>query len=305
MLNSIIFETYKGGYGYESEDYEAVRRFLQRINREIPVTTNFLWGRWEWMHALPHMDKERTNTIGIWKLAEKIIGLATYEDDVGEVFLLFDPMVQAAYQLRKMMVQHVKENMRVHGDVPKIMIADTDASLQEIAKQAGFVATTKKQHVAAIAIDETEEVLLPEGFLLQTLAEECDLAKWNALLYRGFNNGQIPPQHDTILAERKRSIYTPNADLSLDTLVIAPNGTYAAFCGIWYEPGEQVALIEPVCTDPLYRQLGCGKAAVLSAIKRAGEKGAQYGYVGSAQPFYYKIGFAPVYSETFWEYEEK
>jgi len=69
---------------------------------------------------------------------------------------------------------------------------------------------------------------------------------------------------------------------------------------MWYDSDTNYALVEPVATDPQYRMMGLGKAAVLEAVLRCGKLGAKKAYVGSLQQFYYNIGFYPVSTETFW-----
>ncbi len=70
---------------------------------------------------------------------------------------------------------------------------------------------------------------------------------------------------------------------------------------MWYDSETEYALVEPVATDPDFRMLGLGKAAVLEGIRRCGQLGAKQAYVGSSQQFYYQIGFRPVPTSTFWE----
>lgn len=43
--------------------------------------------------------------------------------------------------------------------------------------------------------------------------------------------------------------------------------------------------VEPVATDPDYRRMDLGKAAVLEGIRRCGELGAEVAYVGSVKDF--------------------
>jgi len=70
---------------------------------------------------------------------------------------------------------------------------------------------------------------------------------------------------------------------------------------MWYRPGDFYCYVEPVATDPDYRKIGLGKAAVLEAARRCGKLGAKQAVVGSNQQFYYNIGFYPVYTMTYWE----
>ena len=58
--------------------------------------------------------------------------------------------------------------------------------------------------------------------------------------------------------------------------------------------------IEPVATDPRYRRLGLGKAAVLEGLRRCGALGARVAYVGSDPLFYQALGFKQVYNSECW-----
>jgi predicted N-acetyltransferase YhbS len=51
----------------------------------------------------------------------------------------------------------------------------------------------------------------------------------------------------------------------------------------------------PVATDPQYRRMGLGRAAVLEGVRRCAALGARRAYVGSDQAFYQALGFRKVY----------
>jgi predicted N-acetyltransferase YhbS len=93
---------------------------------------------------------------------------------------------------------------------------------------------------------------------------------------------------------------TPNARRDLKIAVEAPDGSFVAFCGMFYEPTHCYALVEPVATDPDYRRRGLGKAAVLEGIRRCGALGATVAYVGSDQAFYLALGFNITYTTECW-----
>lgn len=78
------------------------------------------------------------------------------------------------------------------------------------------------------------------------------------------------------------------------------HGELAAFCGMFYEPTHRYAYVEPVATDPAYRRMGLGKAAVLEGIRRCAELGAQTAYVGSVLEFYLALGFKKIYTSECW-----
>jgi len=93
---------------------------------------------------------------------------------------------------------------------------------------------------------------------------------------------------------------TPNYRKDLNIVVHAPDGSFAAYCGMWYEATNSFVYVEPVRTDPDYRGMGLGTAAVLEGIGRCGEEGATVAYVGSDQPFYLEMGFEKLFDIPLW-----
>jgi len=102
------------------------------------------------------------------------------------------------------------------------------------------------------------------------------------------------------LESRRRMFETPKARLDLKIAVAAPSGDFVAFCGMFHEPAGRFAYVEPVATDPDYRRMGLGKAAVLEGIRRCGTLGATKAFVGNDLPIYRAIGFKEVYNSECW-----
>jgi len=91
--------------------------------------------------------------------------------------------------------------------------------------------------------------------------------------------------------DRVRAQDTPGFREDLTIVAVAPNEDYVAFAGVWVVPENGIAYVEPVATDPLYRRLGLGRAAVVEALRRARDAGARTAWVGSDQEFYRSFGF--------------
>jgi len=89
-------------------------------------------------------------------------------------------------------------------------------------------------------------------------------------------------------------------NLDVKIAVVAPGGDWVSYCGMWQDAASRSALVEPVATDPAYRKMGLGKAAVLEGVRRCGLLGAKRAFVGSSQQFYYSIGFRPCATSTWW-----
>jgi predicted N-acetyltransferase YhbS len=133
------------------------------------------------------------------------------------------------------------------------------------------------------------------------LADENNLPKVHRVLWRGFDHGAEPP--DEGLDERRFMQSAPNFDPGLNIVVEAPDGNFVSYCGMWYEPVNRIAYVEPVATDPDYRRMGLGRASVLEGVRRCGMRGATVAYVGTATPFYQSLGFRQVYQCSTWRRE--
>jgi predicted N-acetyltransferase YhbS len=144
-------------------------------------------------------------------------------------------------------------------------------------------------------------ISLPDGFRLKSLADDNDLRKVHRLFWRGFGHGDEPP--DDGIKNRRFMQSAPNFRKDLNIVVEAPDGNFVSYCGMWYEPVNRIAYVEPVATDPDYRRKGLGRAAVLEGVRRCGDLGATVAYVGTAKPFYLSFGFRPIYTCSVWRRE--
>jgi ribosomal protein S18 acetylase RimI-like enzyme len=280
-----------------TKDYHRVRDFFIKLGY-----AEFTYARWDWMTTHGYLDKSAVSKIGIWENNEGVVGIATFDCQLGQAFCLALPEY---IHLKKDMLLYAKDNLSKNGKFG-VIIPDTDYDFQDIAAQLDFVATKNKESDAIFYLDKTSTTYkLPKGFYVTSMQETLDLYQYGRVLWRGFNhelNGE-GEYHFTKQEEQdiEAQMIRPNVDLSLKVAIVGPNGNFVAYCGMWYDPLAGYAVIEPVATDPDYRRMGLGKASVLEGIRRVGELGARKAVVGSSQQFYYSIGMRPFYSATIWE----
>jgi len=280
-----------------SQDYLKVRKFLQRINHDQLTTPNFTWSRWEWMICHAALDATSLTKIGLWEENGNLVAIATYESSLGEAFFLIDPPYRF---LLNEMIDYAKINLKSDNGI-SLIIADGDRDFQRLAASKGFLPTTKGEHIAAIDITTSLHYELPEGFRIISQAESWDWFQYNRVMWRGFNHEGVAPDNEKDISTRKQMLSSPMINPELVLAVVAPNGNYVSHCGMWYCTGESYAHVEPVATDPDFRKMGLGKAIVLEAVMRCGNLGAKQALVGSAQQFYYSIGFHPIHRESWWK----
>lgn len=279
-------------------DFLRVHDFLVRINEESTASPNFPWGRWQWMFSLPYLDTTALDRIGIWEEDGEIVALATYESELGNAWFCIDPFHRS---LIPEMIEHAKHCLRNAEGSVSILIPDGDDEFQSHARSAGMRPTQGTECLSRVDSPADLHWSLPPGFRLTDLASECDIPRFDRCLWRGFDHPGEPAADEKTLEERVISLSGPHLNLAHCKVVVAPNGDYASYCGMWHLLGTRDALVEPVCTDPAYRNLGLGRAAVLAGVASTFAAGATRAWVGSSQQFYYNIGFNPVRIERWWE----
>lgn len=291
----INFRNYTNHAGI-TDDYHKVREFFIRLGY-----AEFTYARWDWMTTHGSLDKSSVGRIGLWEFENSIVGVATFDTKLGCAFCLALPEFAS---LKKEMLLYSMENLSKNNEFG-VIIADSDTKFQDLSAQMGFVATKEKEYDAIFYHDKAStEYQLPEGFRITSMKENCDLYQYRRILWKGFNhelNGEgefFFSKEDEL--EAKEEMLRPNVDLNLKIAVMAPDGNFASYCGMWFDPKAGYAVIEPVATDPAYRKMGLGKAAVLEGIRRVGLLGAKRSLVGSSQQFYYNIGLRPYATSTVW-----
>ncbi len=288
----MTFRNFSGGYGV-SEDYLRLHDFLAEIRNET-----FTYARLDWMitHA-PYLQIDFLPRIGLWEEDGRMVAAALFDTSLDDVFLLTRPGYAHLYPE---MIAYAKTHM-VNEENPsfRLFIDDGDDALQRAALAQGFHATEYRDFVARHDLsDDQLAYTLPEGYTIVSLQEEPEFEKYLTGLSRGFDDEEPVTAEDVATAQA--AFHRVHVNLDLKVSVKAPDGSYVAHCGMWYDPAAGFALVEPVATVPAFRRMGLGKAAVLEGLRRVKALGAQHALVGSGQQFYYAIGFRPVHTGSSW-----
>lgn len=293
---SVQFRHYRG-----VADYQLIDDFLIRHYQPGNQDGNWIEPAWEYMHGHSWLDKPSLEKIGIWEAGEKIVSVVHYESRLGEVFFQFHPEYR---HLRQEMLVYAEQHLYGTAEdgrrFVQAFVNDDDQAFIALVQARGYEKDEANARPVCqfLIADPFPAISLPEGFRVKSLAEDCDWVKIHRVLWRGFDHPGEPPAED--LDARKRMQDVPNFNPDLKIVVQAPNGSFASFCGMWYVPACKYAYVEPVATDPDYRRMGLGKAAVLEGIRRCKALGANVAYVGSDEAFYQAIGFQKVYLSECW-----
>ena len=286
---------------YESPtDYAKISKFLIDNFQPGNKDGNWLEPAWEYMHGHPALQPEHLDKIGIWEEGGEIVAVVNYEEGLGDAFF---QIKQGYHYLRSEMLDYAEVNLKTLEGRLNAYVNNTDTEFTSLVKTREYIHQPRSDRpMSRFDIPVPfPEITLPEGFRLLSLVEEPDWAKVHKVMWRGFNHGDNPDMHFDELEMRRKMFDTITARRDLKVVVSAPNGEFVSICGMFYQPQGKFGYVEPVATDPDYRRMGLGKAAVLEGIRRCVESGAREAFVGSDQLFYLALGFEVRYVSQCWQ----
>ncbi len=282
-------------------DFPAISEFLYSLYRPNNRDGNWLQPIWEYAYTHAWFDDKSVSQIGIWEDAGTTMGVVLYESRLGEAFFQIHP----AYEhLKPEMLIYAEQHLTGKTDngqrYLKAYVNDFDTSFERIVRSRGYAKKPDSHRPMSqfVIPDHFSPTRLPSGFRIKSLADDNDLVKLDRVLWRGFNHPGEPP--DDSLRGRKRMQSGPHFRKALAMVIEAPNREFVAFGGLWFDPVNKIGYVEPVATDPDYRRMGLGTAAVLEGIRRCGELGATVTYVGTDKPFYLAMGFKKLFTLNCW-----
>ena len=283
-------------------DYARIDRFLIDTYRPGETFSNWLQPRWEYMHHHPFILGKPLDSCGVAEDGGEIVGIVHFEHTPAFLYLQAHPdRDDAKLALMEHAVACLGGHSKTFGrKILGVFIHESDTALQEIAADHGLVmeADHAEEHSRLDLSTPLQSAPIPAGFTIQSLADENDLRKVNAVLWRGFGHPDPPPADEVIGRVFAQS--APNYRKDLTIVAVALDGQYVSFSGMWVVPDNRVAYVEPVATDPDFRRAGLGKAVVLEAVRRAAAEGSDVAWVGSGQEFYRAIGFRTVFKSDLW-----
>lgn len=186
-------------------------------------------------------------------------------------------------------------------DEPRARIAvayEDDAETRAALEGRGFVLPDWAIHLNARDLEELPAAApLPEGFRCRTV-EPDDFSERVAIHREVWAPSRIT---DASFASVQAS-WPYRA--SLDCVVEAPDGRFAAYVLAWPDDENGVGLFEPVGTREEFRRRGLGAAVCTFALRRLYEEGLRQAVVGCANEaacsLYESVGFRRVGTLVFY-----
>lgn len=162
---------------------------------------------------------------------------------------------------------------------------------------------------AATALDLRMRVLshaLPaapvaEGYRVRSLAGEDEIAARVEVHRDAFAPSRMTTRRYEVLS--RMPIYRRDLDL----VAVAPDGSFAAFCIVWYDEELQIGVFEPVGCHSAHRRRGLASTVMVEGMRRLIELGARTAHVTSlagnrpAEDLYESLGFRVLDRNERWD----
>jgi ribosomal protein S18 acetylase RimI-like enzyme len=185
--------------------------------------------------------------------------------------------------------RHLLDEILAEPDARQAWAFEDDAELRATLARHGFEKPGEVTHFLVRDLDTAPELPeLPEGFRYRTV-EDADLPE------------RVAIHRDVWAPSRVTEESYANVRASwpyrttLDCLVEAPDGRFAAYALLWPDDENSVGELEPVGVREEFRRRGLGAAVCTFALRRWHEEGGRQAIVyclsGEAKALYESIGF--------------
>ncbi|MCL1801310.1 MAG: GNAT family N-acetyltransferase [Promicromonosporaceae bacterium] len=281
-------------------EFGAVYDFLDRQYDPVHLNGYLLPEFWEYAHYHNYFDYHHSHRMGIWRDETEIVGLSVYEMELGHAFI----SAAAGYEwLWPELLDWAEREISVSTDdddgKKKLQVWTTNMEItkRKFLESRGYGCVYREPVKIYRYPPELPQRLLPAGFHLIT-GDQVDRVKLSECYWRGFNHeGPLPAKEADSSA---KYLTAPHARNELTTVVVAPNGEYAAALGMWVNQEHHYAYLEPLATVPEYRQKGLAAAALMDAMLRTQPLGATECF-GGGNEFYTRLGFEHTCDRELWE----
>ncbi len=170
---------------------------------------------------------------------------------------------------------------------------EADEPATQVHRDAGFEPDdgTVLQHLVRTLVGPVPGPIVPADYTIRSMAGPEDVDARVEVHRAAFAPSRVTARsYAAVMA-------SPGYRPDLDVVVVAPDGTFAAFALCWYDAASGGADLEPVGTHPDHRRRGLARAACLAALRRAQHLGATecviYSWAtnDSASSLYESMGF--------------
>ena len=270
--------TYIQRFYRDEADYAAMRRLIADSYALVAPHSYMLLGDLDWWRALNADPVAFMPTVPLWFAGETLVGFLWPGKGSGDIML--HPQHRAAEpQMLAWAEEHLSQAAAEGEGAALMQISlQSDTQRNDLLQQHSFVRSNDFLASHVLDLEPLPELPAPDlapGFALRDMTGEENWEQRVEVHRAAFAPSKLTLEKYT--RARRMPTYRPDLDL----VVTAPNGDFAAFCILWLEEENGVALFEPVGCHPAYQRKGLGRAVLYEGLQRLCASGVRRAHVGS------------------------
>lgn len=295
---------------HDAGDYWSVRAFLREL---LPLNDGrerswhvYRWDYCRW-HVWENIVRQPLDRLAIvWQDHGRMVALANCEDP-DHVFLQVHPAVRSA-ELEHDMLAVAEDRLAIctpdGAHQLRVWANHNDALRQAVLRDRGYQQDDWIEYQRRRSLmTPIADVPIAPGFTVRALGDAAELPARSWASWRAFHPAEPNDRYEGW--EWYRNVQrAPLYRRDLDMVAVAPDGTIASFCTIWFDDVTRSGAFEPVGTAPEYQRLGLGKAVMTEGLRRLAWLGATTAYVASSgaggHALYASVGFTDVETHAPW-----
>jgi ribosomal protein S18 acetylase RimI-like enzyme len=260
---------------HSEADYTAMRDLLVAAGADPLLRPCLTVGELDWWRGT-HADPAHIANASLWFVDDALAGFLWPSGNNAD--LLLHP---AHRELAPVMLDWAEANLAAaeddHSPFVTTWAITQDAGRVALLEARGYMRTD--DHLVFHTADLRRSIPapgLPPGFTIRAFAGEGEIEERVEVHRSAFHPSRMTVE------KHRRVMASPTYRQELDLMVIAPDGTPAAYCIVWVDAVNRFGVFEPVGTHQDHRRRGLARAVLLHGQRLLQSLGAEVAHVYAA-----------------------
>ena len=289
-------------------DYEHIRRLLQHTYAHSGPPVYATVGDIDWWRWGPGASPGETYHAQLWWDEHHELAAILWPETSWGQDMQVDLLVRPTYRgIEDEMLAWAEAQQRAASTGTSLRLTTwaftRDAVRTALFRKRGYTRTDEGLVYMSRSLEQPPpQRILPPGYSIRSVRADEDIIQRVAVHRAAFAPSQISEDGYSLLV-REASTYRANLDL----VVVAPDGSFAAFCLIWLDTANALGVFEPVGCHPGHQRRGLTRAVIEEGLRRLHDLGARAASLNShrgdeaATRLYASTGFQEIDCMEAWQ----
>jgi ribosomal protein S18 acetylase RimI-like enzyme len=149
-----------------------------------------------------------------------------------------------------------------HGTGKDELVIDVfegDAARVAAVRDLGWAQGTDGYVLTRASLDPLPPIELEPGYSIRPAGGIVEAGEIAEIHSAGFGSEWTEEMY-------RKVMLSPGYDPTRELLVVAPDGSFAGFCVLWFDRATGLGLFEPLATHPDHRRIGVGRALLAAGM---------------------------------------